>query len=123
MKQRLRIPVSLVEQYYNDVFFLVDVDYTYVQEAIPRVRWLKPLPYEVNVDEASIAITALLAEEVDNITTSFGNYEEAKSRITIDLKTTTVIREKNKLVKKLKEIFCEGGEEEEEEDKEDENDE
>ena len=60
MKQRLLIPVSLVEKHYNDVFFLVD--YTYVHATIPRVRWLKPFPYEINVDEAFAAITALLAE-------------------------------------------------------------
>ena len=65
MKQRLRIPISLVEKHYNDVFFLVDVDYTYVQETIPRVKWLKPLPYEVNVDEASTTITTLLSEEIE----------------------------------------------------------
>ena len=38
MKQRLRIPISLVEKYVNDVFFLVDIDYTYIQATIPRVR-------------------------------------------------------------------------------------
>ena len=30
MKQRLRIPISLVEQHYNDICFLVDIDYTYI---------------------------------------------------------------------------------------------
>ena len=28
MKQRLRIHVSLIEQHVNDVFFLVDIEYT-----------------------------------------------------------------------------------------------
>ena len=65
MKQRMRIHVSLVEQYYNDIFFLVDIDYTSVQATTPRVRWLRPLGYEINVDESSTTITALLAEEVD----------------------------------------------------------
>ena len=37
MKQRLRIPVSLVEKYYGDVCFLVDVDFTNVQVVVPRV--------------------------------------------------------------------------------------
>ena len=50
MKKRLRIPISLVEKHYDDIFFLVDVDYTFVQAAIPRVRWLRPLGYEINVD-------------------------------------------------------------------------
>ena len=30
MKRRLRIPVSLVEKHVNDVYFLIDIDYTYI---------------------------------------------------------------------------------------------
>ena len=30
MKQRLRIHVSLVENYYNEICFLVDIDYTFI---------------------------------------------------------------------------------------------
>lgn len=40
MKQRMRIPVSLTDRYEKDIFFLVDIDYTYIQAIIPRVRWL-----------------------------------------------------------------------------------
>ena len=43
MRKILRILVSLVEKHFDDVFFLVDTDFTYVQETIPRVRWLRPL--------------------------------------------------------------------------------
>ena len=50
MKQMLRIPVSLVEQHVNDICFLVDIDYTYIQEVLPRVRWFKPLGYELDID-------------------------------------------------------------------------
>ena len=56
MKERSRIPMSLVEKHAKDVFFLVDLDITYVQVVLPRVRWLRPLPYEVDVDETSTAI-------------------------------------------------------------------
>ena len=51
MKARSRIPVSLVEEHSKDLCFLVDVNFTYVQAIFPRVRWLKALPYEVNIDE------------------------------------------------------------------------
>ena len=104
MKKRLRIPVSLVEKHYDDVCFLVDVDYTFVQATHPRVRWLRPLGYEINVDEASIA---LLAEEIDKDAKTFGNYEMAKSKITMELKTASVIKKKEKLLKQLKENFGE----------------
>ena len=78
MKQRMRILVSLVEKYYIDVLFLVNVDHAYVQVFVPMLRSLKPLPYEINVDEASAVITSLLVEEINKSRTSFGNYEEAK---------------------------------------------
>ena len=57
MKQRLGILVSLVEKHVNDICFLVDIDFTYIQATIPRVRWLRPVGYEINVDEASCTIT------------------------------------------------------------------
>lgn len=61
MKKRMRVPVSLVEQHEKDISFLVDIDCTYIQATIPRVRWLRPLGYELDVDQALVAITALLA--------------------------------------------------------------
>ena len=114
MKKRLRIPVSLVQKHYDDVFFLVDGNYTFVQATTPRVRWLRPLGYEINVDEASVAITTLNAKEVDKNAKEFGNYEMEKSKITMELKTTLVIKKKDRLVKKLKAKFGEGVEQEEE---------
>ena len=59
MKQRKRIPISLIEQYVHDICFLVDIDYTYIQAIVPRVRWLRPLGYELDVDQASTLITTL----------------------------------------------------------------
>lgn len=126
MKQRIRIPVSLVEKHINDICFLVDIDYTYIQVAIPRVRWLRPLGYELNVDEASAAITALLAKEVDKTAKPFGIFDVVKSKIATELKTSTVIKKKDKLVRKLKKKFGEGigtTTEEEDEDDDDEDDE
>ena len=35
MKKRLIILVSLVEKNINGIFFLVDIDYTYIQAAVP----------------------------------------------------------------------------------------
>ena len=119
MKARMRIPVSLVEQHLNDICFLVDIDYTYVQAAIPRVRWLRPLGYEINVDETSAAITTLLAEEVDKIAKIFGTYDVMMSKIEMELKTASTLKKKDKLVRKLKKRFGESVDVEEEEEEED----
>ena len=90
----------------------------YVQAEIPKVIWLSPLGYKINIIEASALIT-IFVEEVDNEATTFGNYDVAKSKITMDLKTTLVIRKKNKMVNKLKDKFGEGTKEEEEEEYDD----
>ena len=85
--------------------FLVDIDYTYVQVVIPRVRWLRTLGYELDIDQASAAITTFLVEEIDKVSKHFGTYDVVKSKVVMDLKTTSVIKRKDKLVKKLKKKF------------------
>ena len=98
----MRIPISLVEEHVNNICFLVEIDFSYVQAIIPRVRWLRPLGYELDIDQASVAITTLLAEEIDKATKHFGTYDVVKSKVVTDLKTTSVIKRKDKLVKKIK---------------------
>ena len=122
----MRIPISLTEKYEKDIYFLVDIDYTYIQAVIPRVRWLRPLGYELYIDQALVVITTLLAEEVDKNAKAFGTYDIVKSRVVTDLKTTIAVKKKEKLVRKIKRKFGVEGEgiaEEEEEDIEDEGDE
>ena len=101
----MRIPVSLVEHHEKDIFFLVDIDYTYIQAVIPRVRWLRPLGYELDVDQASTTIIAILAKETDKAAKHFGTYDVVKSRVVIDLKIATTVKKKDKLIKKLKKRF------------------
>ena len=115
MKQRLRILVYLVEKHVNDVWFLVDIDYTYIQATIPRIKWLRPLGYEINIDEASTTITAPLAKEIDKSAPHFGTYDVVRSKVDMELKTTSTIKRKDKLVKKLKAKFGEGVVEDKEE--------
>ena len=61
-----------MEQHVNEIFFLVDIDYTYIQTMVPRVRWLRPLGYELDVDQASTTITTLLVEKIGKATKPFG---------------------------------------------------
>ena len=105
MKNRIGILVSLVEEHVNDIYFLVDIDYTYVQAVIPRVRWLRPLRYELDVDQASIAIIKFLIEEIDKDAKHFGTYDVVKSKVVTDLKTASAVKRKDKIVKKLKKKF------------------
>ncbi|GLJ48668.1 hypothetical protein SUGI_1026660 [Cryptomeria japonica] len=55
-------------------------------QAIPRVAWVKPLPYEINIDEARDIIEALINEPAIPNTPAFGTYDEAKARIELENK-------------------------------------
>jgi len=83
-----------VEKNVNDVCFLVDIDYTYVQDVIARVRWIRPLGYEINIDEASIVITTLLTEEIDKSGPHFCTYDVVRSKVDMELKTTFTLKKK-----------------------------
>ena len=65
------------------------------------------------------AITTFLVEEIDKTTKPFGTYDVVKSKVEMELKTTSTIKKKDRLVKKMKARFGEGvteaGEEEDEE--------
>ncbi|GLJ34110.1 hypothetical protein SUGI_0685660 [Cryptomeria japonica] len=65
---------------------MVDCDKVYIQAAIPRVAWVKPLPYEINIDEARDIIEALINEPAIPNTPAFGTYDEAKARIELEIK-------------------------------------
>ena len=65
MNNRFRIPKKLVEDYKDDVCFMVDSDKVYIQVVRPIVVWEKPLPYEVNIDETKDIIEALVNEPID----------------------------------------------------------
>ena len=62
---------------------------------------MRPLGYEINVDEASAAITTLLVEEIDKDSKPFGTYDIVKSRVEIDLKMASALKKKDKMVKNL----------------------
>ena len=86
MNNRFRIPPKLVEDYKDDVCFMVDCDRVYIQEVIPRVAWVKPLPYELNIDEERDIIEALVNEPaIPNIPT-FSTYDEEKEIMELEIK-------------------------------------
>ena len=58
---------------------------------------MRPLGYEINVDEASATIIALLLEEMDKEAKPFGTHDIVKSRVETDLKTTSVMKKKEKM--------------------------
>ena len=69
------------------------------------MRWLRPLGYELDVDQASATIIALLVEDIDKASKPFGTYDVVKSRIEKDLKKASIVKRKEKSVRKIKKKF------------------
>ena len=61
---------------------------------IPRVLWVKPLPYEINIDEVRDIIEALINEPVNPNLPNFGTYDEAKKRIELSIKIPQAVEER-----------------------------
>ena len=80
---------------------LVNIDNTFVQTLKSRVAWLKPFRYEIEVDDVSESIIALLKEEIDTKVDSFGKYEEEKARITIDIKIASTNKKRKVMIEDL----------------------
>ena len=43
MKNRIRIPKSVVDNYFDDIYFMVDTYFIYTHAVLPRVAWLRPM--------------------------------------------------------------------------------
>ena len=80
---------------------MVDCDNVYIPETRPRVAWVKPLEYEVNIDDTKDIIEALLNELVNPKATYFGTYDEVKARIELETKIPQVVNKGRKRIEKL----------------------
>ena len=91
MQNRYSMPKKLVEDYKDDIYFMVHDEKVYIQAVRPRVAWVKPLEYEVNINDTKYIIEALLNDPVDPKLPYFGTYEEAKARIELEIKLPQVV--------------------------------
>lgn len=65
------------------------------------MTWVKPLEYEINIDDTKDIIEALLNEHVDPKATYFTTYDEAKTRIELEIKLPQAINKGRKRVEKI----------------------
>ena len=61
--------------------------------------------YELDVDQASVAIITFILEEIDKAKKNFGTYDVVKSRVITYLKIASAVKRKDKIVKRLKKTF------------------
>ena len=104
MNNRFWIHKKLIEEYKDDIFFMLDCDKVCIQVVGPRVEWVKPLEYEVIIDDTKDIIEALLNEPMDPKAIYFRTYDEAKERIDLEIKLPQVVNKGRKRVEKLLKI-------------------
>ena len=75
----------MLEEFEKDIWFLVYCDKVHIQAVKPRIAWVKPPPYEIELNETRDIIKTLLDELEDKKVAYFGTYEEAKERIEIEI--------------------------------------
>lgn len=85
---------SVVDQYYDDICFMVGIDYTYAQVVLPRVASLRPLKYEVNLDDVSIVVIKLLFKEIEKNAKPFNTYEIGKIKMVMEMKVPMMDRKR-----------------------------
>ena len=101
MNNRFRKPKKLVDDYQDDVCFMLGCDNVYIQVVRPRIVWVKPLHYEVNIDETKDIIEALINEPINPKDAYFSTYEEAKAKIKLEIKLPQVVNKGKKRIAKL----------------------
>jgi hypothetical protein len=74
----------------------------YIQAVRPRIAWVKPLSYEVNIDETQNIIEALINEPVNPKQPIFGTYDVAKTRIELEIKLPEAINKGKRKIAKMK---------------------
>lgn len=97
----MRIPKSFVDHYYDHICFMVDTNYTYAQDVMPRVAWFRPMQYEVNVYEVFSKVTTLVLEAIEKDTESNNTYEIAKIKMLTQTKFQKMDRKRKKMIQDL----------------------
>ena len=87
-----------MEDYEKNICFLVDYDKVYIQAIRSRVEWVKPLDYEVNLDDMKNIIEAPLNEPTNPKATYFRMYHEEKARIELEINLPQVVNKGGKRI-------------------------
>ena len=107
IKNRMRIPKSIVDEYYDEIYFIVDTDSIYAQVFFLRIAWLRSIPYKENVDEVTKLVTTLVAKEIGTTIKKNGTCEIVIVKLSTELRTP-------KKGKERKRISVKGGHKDEE---------
>lgn len=108
MRNQKRIHKSIVDKYFDDICFMVDTNFIYAQAILPRVVWLRPMLYEVNIDEVIVEMTTLLSQDINVNSEPFGTYDIIKHQMYIDTSEPKIDKNRKKIIKGLEGKYDKG---------------
>ena len=76
MKKRYRIQSSLVENYKDDICFMVEIDFICMEAVIPRMRFIELVGYKMRAELIEGYAQIILQSEIDTLCPRWGTYEE-----------------------------------------------
>ena len=85
-RNKLGIPKSVINKYYDEICLVVDIDFVHAQVVIPRIEFLRSMHYEVNVDKFLATMIALLIKDDDTNAKKFCTYETMVVELTANCK-------------------------------------
>lgn len=92
----------MVDDYEWNICFLVDFDRVHIQAFRLRIAWVKPLAYEVIIDDTRDIIESLINEPMDTKDKYFGTYEESKRRISLEIMTPQILKRGKKRLENIR---------------------
>lgn len=93
MKLRSRIPKSVVEKYKDELCFMVDTNFTYMEAVTPRVIYVDPLGYDITEEIIESYVQKILSADLDPKIPRFGTYKE-NMKLSYQTKLEKSIRKK-----------------------------
>ena len=66
MKQRYRIPPTLVDIYKDELCFMVEIDFTCMEVVVPLVKFIEPMAYEISEELIEGYAQIILKFKVDS---------------------------------------------------------
>lgn len=76
MRERFRIPRSMTYKYKEDIYFMVDTNFTYIEEVEPHMMYVEPLGYEIIEEEIERYEKIILEENQDKEFDMLGTNKE-----------------------------------------------
>ena len=75
---------------------MVNCNEVHIRVVKPRIVWVKPLSYEVNIGDTRYIIESLMNVTAYAKVTNFGTNEETKTKISLEIEFPQILKRRKK---------------------------